>query len=220
MSISDKLTKIAENVQKVYDAGKAASGGSGGNDLFKGLAEGTLSGEIVDDTITQLRTHAFYGCNKITSLTLNGLSYVNQNDSGHFQGMTALETLNLPLATAIGYSACSGCTSLKNVYAPNAGLSYNSFGNCTSLEIADFPKCNYLNGYTFSGCTSLKIVILRYNARIYLNNVSTFGGTPFRNGEGGTIYVPQDLVEAYKTATNWNALESATFLPIEGSEYE
>ena len=41
MSIADKLTTIAENVQKVYDAGKAAGGGGDGYD--EGFADGKQS---------------------------------------------------------------------------------------------------------------------------------------------------------------------------------
>lgn len=34
MSIAEKLTQVAENMQKVYDAGKAAGGGSDGNEFW------------------------------------------------------------------------------------------------------------------------------------------------------------------------------------------
>ena len=43
MSIADKLTTIAENVQKVYDAGKAAGGGGGA-----GYDEGYTAGQTAE----------------------------------------------------------------------------------------------------------------------------------------------------------------------------
>lgn len=229
MSIADKLTTIAENVSKVYEAGQAAGGGTGGNydegytdglaegsALFKALAEGTLE-EINDDTITSARTYALAHNTSLKTATLNNLTTAGVS---FFVSCTALETVNLPNLKKVPYTGFLGCTALKNVYVPIAESDYGCFMNCSSLEFVDLPKWAYMNAETFGGCTSLKTVILRYNGRMTLNNVSAFRATPFRNGEGGTIYVPQALVEAYKTATNWNALESTTFLPIEGSEYE
>ena len=200
-----------------YDRGHT-EGYNEGSTLFKDVVEGTLAGDIVDDTITRLRNYAFYGCKNVTSLTLNNLTLSDY--ASVFQGMTSLETLNLPLAKRIGYTACQGCTALKNVYIPNADGNYGSFHGCSALEFIDLPKYTYMNDRSFYGCTSLKTIILRYKGRMTLNKVTAFTNTPFRNGEGGTIYVPQAYLEQYQTATNWNALESTTFLPIEGSEYE
>lgn len=219
MSMADKLTAIAENVQKVYDAGyeKGKAAGSGGTDeRFKELAEGTIE-EINDDTITTARAYAFAYNKALKTATFNNLESIGTTAFGY---CTALETVILPKLKDTGYTGFSGCAALKNVYLPIAGTNHGSFVNCSSLEFIDLPKCSYLNNATFQGCSSLKIIILRHNVRIYLENVAAFANTPFRNGEGGTIYVPQALVENYKTATNWNALESTTFLPIEGSEYE
>ena len=219
MSIADKLTAIAENEQKVYDAGYDAgkAAGSGGTDeRFKALAEGTLE-EINDDTITSARNYAFAHSTSLKTATFNNLTTAGVS---FFSSCTALETVSLPNLKKVPYTGFSGCTALKNVYVPIAASDYGCFVNCSSLEFVDLPKWAYMNAETFGGCTSLKTVILRYNSRMTLNNVSAFRATPFRNGEGGTIYVPQALVEEYKTATNWNALESTTFLPIEGSEYE
>lgn len=293
MSIADKLTTIAGNVQKVYEAGQAASSGTGGGTckeeqekaititengvtevlpdenkvlskvtvavdvpiddcydegytaghiagyeegktdglveggaLFKALAEGTIE-EINDDTITMVKNYAFANCDSLKMVALNSLDIANGNlASGWLSNCTTLETVNLPKTKTFGYSGLSGCKALKNVYAPNASTSYNCLSNCSSLEFLDLPKMHYVNAYSFSGCTSLKTLIIRVTQTAttgnvaYLNNINAFANTPFRNGEGGTIYVPQALVENYKTATNWNALESTTFLPIEGSEYE
>lgn len=217
MSIADKLTLIAENQQKVYEAGKAAGGGTGGTDeRFKALVEGTLE-EINDDTITKVRTYAF---SRVTSLRAAKLNNLTEPAVSFFSDCTALETVFLPKLRNLGYTGFSGCTALKNVYVPNADTGFGSFAGCSSIEFIDLPKVTYMNASVFERCTRLKTIILRNNGCITLYNVSAFTLTPFRNGEGGTIYVPQALVETYKTATNWNALESTTFLPIEGSEYE
>jgi hypothetical protein len=57
-----------------------------------------------------------------------------------------------------------------------------------------------------------------------LINTNVFNSTPFAAGKaGGTVYVPQALIEQYQTATNWSTLYAAgtcNFVAIEGSEYE
>jgi hypothetical protein len=97
---------------------------------------------------------------------------------------------------------------------------YGSFEKCSALEFLDLPLCAASGAYGFFGCKKLKTLVLRSEKIFRMDNINCFSETPFRNGEGGTVYVPQALVESYKTATNWNAMESVTFLPIEGSEYE
>ena len=65
---------------------------------------------------------------------------------------------------------------------------------------------------------------LRSETVCTLSNVNAFNNTPFASGEtGGTVYVPQALIEDYKIATNWSTLYEAgtcNFVAIEGSEYE
>jgi hypothetical protein len=214
MSIADKLTAIAENVQKVYDAGKAAGGGT--DERFKALVEGTLE-ELDDDTITRARSFGFAHSALLKTATLNNLTTAA---SSFFAGCTSLETVNLPNLKSVPSTGFQGCAALKHVYVPKADGGWGGFQKCTSLEHIDLPKPSYISAEMFNGCSSLKTIILRHNGTASLGNVSAFTNTPFRNGEGGTIYVPQAYVESYKTATNWNALESTTFLPIEGSEYE
>lgn len=217
MSLADKLKQIAENEQAVYRAGFAAGQAAGGIDeRFKALTEGTME-ELNDDTIVKTRSYAFAFSSSLKTATLSNLT---SGGTSFFSSCTALETVTLPALKAVPYTGFSGCTALKTVSVPNADGSYGSFVNCTSLEFIDLPKYSYMHAMVFNGCTALKTLVLRATKVITLNSTNAFMNTPFRNGEGGIIYVPQALVESYKTATNWNALESTTFLPIEGSEYE
>lgn len=63
MSIAEKLTTIAENVQKVYEAGKAAGGGSG--DYDKGYEDGKNSVYSAD--------RFFRNCKQVKIHSLNDL---------------------------------------------------------------------------------------------------------------------------------------------------
>lgn len=217
MTLAAKLVQVAENQQRVYDAGYAAGQETGGTDeLFKGVADGTIE-EINDDTVTKAREYAFAYCKSLKTATLNKLE---SGGSSFFRDCTALETISMPALTKIPYTGFMSCTSLKNVYLPNATDNYGVFYNCKALEFIDLPNFGYISDAVFQGCTALRTIVLRRNVVATLYTVNAFSNTPFRNGVGGTIYVPQAYLEQYKTATNWNALESTTFLPIEGSEYE
>lgn len=217
MTLADKLVQVAENQQRVYDVGYTAGQEAGGTDeRFKSLAEATIE-EINDDTITKARDYAFAYCKSLKTATLNKLE---SGGSSFFRDCTVLETISMPALTRTPYTGFMGCTSLKNVYLPNATDNFGAFYNCKALEFIDLPNFGYISDAVFQGCTALKVIVLRRNVVATLYTVNAFSSTPFRNGVGGTIYVPQAYLEQYKTATNWNALESTTFLPIEGSEYE
>jgi len=95
------------------------------------------------------------------------------------------------------------------------------FANCPKLKIVDIDgDSRGFNNAVFTNDASFDTLILRANHVWSMYGVTTFNNTPFRNGTGGTVYVPQALLSQYQNATNWSALESTTFLPIEGSIYE
>ena len=95
---------------------------------------------------------------------------------------------------------------------------------CTALKKVDMHSGN-LAGYTcFSGATALTTLILRHESVPTMHGVNVFNNTPFaQGGAGGTIYVPEALIDSYKEATNWSTLDgygTITWKAIEGSEYD
>jgi hypothetical protein len=118
----------------------------------------------------------------------------------------------------------SDCTALTTVNVPNATIVENyAFDGCTALASIDLPKVTSLGTEAFDRCKALKTVILR-SETVCSTTLSAFNNTPFASsGTGGTVYVPQALIESYQNATNWSALYAAgkcNFVAIEGSEYE
>lgn len=92
----------------------------------------------------------------------------------------------------------------------------------SSIEEVIFDSLITLSSATFYNCTQLKTLVLMGEELCSLYNLNVLYQTPLRNGSGH-IYVPQNLIEEYKTATNWVTLYTSypdLFLPIEGSEYE
>ena len=118
-----------------------------------------------------------------------------------------------------------GCTSLERAIIPNfTGNGYlSTFNGCSSLEIVDF-SATVINASCFANCSKIKTIVLRTETMASLSNINAFTATPFAvGGTGGTVYVPQALIEQYQQATNWSTLYAAgtcNFVAIEGSEYE
>jgi len=93
------------------------------------------------------------------------------------------------------------CRSLHTIDCPNVGVIYARGLAYTALERADLPKVTSIAMNAFES-SKLETLILRENYVCSLQNINAFSNTPIANGTG-YIYVPDDLVDAYKTATNW-----------------
>lgn len=173
--------------------------GGVGEDLLASMLSNTLT-EYSNETLEAINTYGFYGSSNLAAVNLPALKTVAMNA---FRG-TGLQQLVLPLLKEVSTSMCWGCA---------------------SLALVDFGVATEINGSAFRECSNLSVVILRNpNAVVSLANTLGFSGTPFyTDGTGGTLYVPQALVETYKTAANWSALYTAgtcNIAAIEGSEYE
>ncbi len=106
--------------------------------------------------------------------------------------------------TTISYYVFYSWTSLQSVDFPNVtAVASRSFAYTGLLSI-DLPSLQIITGkMAFTACASLKRVVLRNAAVVSNPYTDTFQGTPIEAGTG-FIYVPDSLVEAYKTATNWS----------------
>ena len=107
-------------------------------------------------------------------------------------------------ATLVGAYAFYGDKSLASVSLPLVtSISTYAFYGDKSLTTADFPLVTSISTYAFQNCTSLTSLTLS-NAKIAtLSSTNALQSTPIANGTG-QIYVPDNLVDQYKTATNWN----------------
>ena len=162
------------------------------------------------------------------------------------RGCDSLETINAPNLSTIATYGCYACSNLENINTNSnvISLSSYSFYGCSNLEdlnveyssinTATFNGCSKITkvictnavaqiatSSVFTNCTNLKtLVFRRTSAIVTLKNANSFDNTPFRDGTGGVVYVPNALISSYQSATNWSALESVTFKKIEGSIYE
>lgn len=103
-------------------------------------------------------------------------------------------------------------SSLTRVKFPNLlSIGASAFQQCTGLTTLDFEKVSEVRFSAFSNCTNLQHLIFRNNSKVssvgkMFPNIST------KIGQGkGAIYVPADLVESYKSDSNYN---TCCVLPI------
>lgn len=105
-----------------------------------------------------------------------------------------------------------GCTYLKNINLSNVDTHLVStmaamFANCKSLQkldISSFTSEKLTNNINMlNGCSNLSTLIINNNKLFKMTNVSMVSNTPIASGTG-YVYVPDDMVETYKSATNWS----------------
>ena len=151
-----------------------------------------------------------------------------------FWYMKKLKTVFLPEAVSTGSNAFKGCVNLESVRMPKCtDLGYSNFEGATKFHLLDVNAPNIPSKAPFTGSSMFDTLILRCNKVPYWSNqYGIFGPTKFQAGKGGgTMYVPADLIDSYKTANMWktyfgdgdartNGDANNKILPIEGSEYE
>lgn len=131
-------------------------------------------------------------------------NYATSIGSSAMQYCIALTEVNAPELTEIGQSGFSGCLSLTKVNTPKVEtLSNYAFYNCESLKSISLPKLYEIRTGAFKFCIMLDKLILGGNQVATLSSTTAFTATPIANGKG-YIYVPDNLVDSYKTATNWS----------------
>ena len=103
--------------------------------------------------------------------------------------------------TSIGSYAFKNCSRLTSVDFPLVtSISDYAFNACTGLTSVDFPLVTSIGAYAFQNCSRLTTLILRNTQEVAtLSNTNVFSGAP-----NAIIYVPDELVDDYKAATNWS----------------
>lgn len=91
---------------------------------------------------------------------------------------------------------------LTYVYFKNADtVNTNAFYNCRALKKAHFDKVTSITANAFYLCSTLEELVIRTPSICSLSANLTNNGITLGKGY---IYVPDELVEEYKVATNWS----------------
>ena len=171
-----------------------------------GLESLTFHGESIN-------TYAFYGCKKLTTLSLG--ENIETIGNGAFQDCSALTNVTIPQSvTSIGNDAFASCSDLDTVTINNATASigndaFNSCSSLTTLKLGEnittigedaFQDCTALTEvtipqnvtsiglFTFLRCTSL--------TKLSLGNIETIGEDAFAGCSSlRTITIPDSVTD-------------------------
>ena len=169
-------------------------------------------------------TYAFNNCISLESISMPQLATVSNY---MFAGCSALSSVSIPNATRINQYAFQNCkdltsidldgvTNIGNYAFSGTGIGTLVISDATSLGtylcqgyrtgVVDQHKTVNLSSNRFNGANSLCHLILRSTTMCTLT-ANALTGTAIAAGIGW-IYVPSDLVDTYKAATNWSTYAS------------
>ena len=193
-----------ENCTSLAEITLPASLTSIGNYAFNGCSSLTRVVNLENTKVTSISVAAFRNCTSLAEVTLP--AGVISIGNGAFQG-TSFEEITFPASlTSIGSSFYS-CKKLKRVInIENTQLTiinHQAFYGCSTLAEITFPgSLTSIGNYAFFSCTSLQYI------RIEATTPPTLSATNAIPSTIGAIYVPDESVAAYQSATNWSSFAS------------
>ena len=126
----------------------------------------TIPSQIDGKPVTSIGDDAFYGCSRLTSITIpNGV-------------------------TSIGMQAFDGCGSLTSITIPDSvtSIGWSAFGSCSSLTSVTIPdSVTSIGGNVFDGCKKLKQINVDTANTVY----SSENGVLFNKGKTELIRYPE-----------------------------
>lgn len=149
--------------------------------------------------ITTASYYGFNGCNSLKKININNLSRLNQLALGSCFSLNDIDTSEVTIVndsvfsnSGIGELILPVCTSLGSYTGQGQRMSTIDLTNNISINTDKFNKAN-----------GLVHLILRSSTLCSLSATNAFAETPLANNIGW-IYVPTDLIDTYKSATNWS----------------
>ena len=201
------------------------------NNIFKGNTKITSFDELVHFTgLISIADYAFQSCTALASISFpESLATIGQQA---FRNCTVLSAINFPTRMEeIKMHAFWGCTSLKTLRLPD-GITTANCGYQSGIEelyipdsvetVAQFTECTNLRKVdigtgvksflqnAFNADLAIEIFIIRANA------IPSYAGWTLPDAFSGMIYVPDALMESYKTTAGWRNF-STRYKPL--SEY-
>lgn len=155
--------------------------------------------------VTTVRKNVFEGCDALEEVNAPEVKTVLSNS---FKSCDSLRSVNMPKVTSIGSGCFRACVSLVSFNAPLVkSITDTMLADCTLLERLDFSSATSIATMSFYYCTNLKVLILRSTSVVTLANTNALIATAIA-GKKGYIYVPRDLLDEYKAASNWGTYAS------------
>ena len=186
--------------------------------------------DFANDDITSLRDFAFYGDRYLRNVILQNVTQIGENAFANCKALSTISADKLYNAGAKAFNA-SGLT--QAVFPRLEVFRSQAFAWCASLVKVKCDKAKTILDDAFNGCSKLKTIDMLGGGSISSparNPLTYFESLVIRSTEKITstdslgwipstasIYVPDSLVEQYKTATNWSQ-KASQIKPL--SEYK
>lgn len=196
----------------------------------------SLKSVVLPETITSIGKEAFSNCNLLVSVNLP--VGVREIGDAAFYGCAALQSVAIPEGiTTISAETFLGCDALAELVLPSTLRTINNkaFYKCTALtELTFLAELTEIGGEAFYKCTGLTFLHFGENitaiaskafmgctalGRIVIDAPVPPAITPVSNTSSATfptpvysysVWVPNDAYEAYKSDSDWSALNIRT----------
>ncbi|MDY5646127.1 MAG: BspA family leucine-rich repeat surface protein [Candidatus Onthovivens sp.] len=173
-------------------------------------------------SVTDMRYMFQYCSNLITIPQLDTSNVTDMHEMFHeCRNLTTIPQLDTSNVTDMYgmFHECRNLTTIPQLNTRNATIMYQMFENCYKLATIDITHMNITDQFYGSriayNCFSLTKLIIRNMPTIPTINSNAFDNCYHFTGttdatynpqglKDGRIYVPDDKVEALKTATNWS----------------
>lgn len=206
------------------DAVDAITGGGADHSVEDAIIDRSISGAYSNDRITTVGVGAFLGCQALTEIDLPNVTQVKRNAfelCNHLQTIniskatnlgndvflnSAIQQADFPLVTTMEIGCFKKTANLTSANLPLVtALPADAFRSST-IRTADFAAVTNINRTAFTDCLNLETLIIRTPSVCVISDISiALRGSKIAAGTG-YIYVPDNLVDSYKTATNWVTL--------------
>lgn len=189
------------------------------------------SSKAITLTVSTIKDYAFSEWN-ITSVSGSSVTDIG---NGAFRNCTSLASVDLPnLETNNSYgpkNVFESCTSLQNLYLPKLkSLGQYAFSKAgTSTGAIVLPAATSIPAYYFSNAyvkaidigsgvitfgnralekmPNIEILVLRRDGVLSIPTIQSVEGSRLAsNGAGATLYVPNDQITSYQSASNWSTI--------------
>ena len=162
-------------------------------------------------------TNMFQGCNNLTSLNLSNFDTSNVITMMYMfsdcMQLTELIVSNFNTSNTINmlrmFYMCSSLTELDlssfdTSKVINMALMFYHCDGLTELDLSSFDTNTVANNSNmFQYCTNLTKLIINRQDVFKMTSTNMFQSTPIASGTG-YVYVPDNMVATYKSATNWS----------------
>jgi hypothetical protein len=132
------------------------------NTVLNSILDRSISGDYVNDDLTEIGEYAFFDCDKLTSATFTKVTKVG---TSAFNGCRSLESISLPEVKEIEASSFNWCSSLKSISMPKIEILSNDssywgiFDYCgmTTINIPSTIQSIGKNAFESSNITTINI---------------------------------------------------------------